>query len=289
MTRKGNARNAVNVRCREFEVPTAGIGTNREGSMSHTLAIVQLNLETESGESLRIFDGNGVTFDPPACILRSTGDDGESPRQRTSCALMLAMNALRGVVHSQVLSIIREAHDACLNTRRPFSVRSECVVHNITSKDVADIETTSYRFQWERDGEFAPAISNTVHMLFNSTSPDVSFRVIEKIRPGDIIILSSVEQQQDLEMVDVMEPDSMHALIDLLDMDHVLTTLFGNDGPSRRMTTLLVIRPVSGWVRVRRIIRMRTIVIFWLFSTVSLMAPGGTARERDRNAYEMDV
>ena len=49
----------------------------------------------------------------------------------------------------------------------------------------------------------------------------------------------------------------------------------------------LVLQP-RGWARVRHVLRVRSIVVYWLGLTETLMAPGGSARKRDRDAYEAE-
>jgi hypothetical protein len=49
----------------------------------------------------------------------------------------------------------------------------------------------------------------------------------------------------------------------------------------------LVLQP-RGWGRVRHVLRVRSIVVYWLFLTETLMAPGGSARKRDRDVYEAE-
>ena len=48
----------------------------------------------------------------------------------------------------------------------------------------------------------------------------------------------------------------------------------------------LLLRPVRGWERVRRRMRLFAFVAYWLRLTEKLMAPGGSARQRDLEEYE---
>lgn len=57
------------------------------------------------------------------------------------------------------------------------------------------------------------------------------------------------------------------------------------NGVVARVTLVLRLR---GWARVRHVFRVRSIVVYWLCLTEKLMAPGGSARKRDRSAYEAD-
>jgi hypothetical protein len=50
---------------------------------------------------------------------------------------------------------------------------------------------------------------------------------------------------------------------------------------------VLVLHP-RGWSRVRHVLRIRSIVVYWLSLTEKLMAPGGSARKRDREEYEAE-
>ena len=56
-------------------------------------------------------------------------------------------------------------------------------------------------------------------------------------------------------------------------------------GVVARVTLVLQLR---GWARVRHVLRVRSIVVYWLCLTEKLMAPGGSARKRDRDAYEAE-
>jgi len=55
------------------------------------------------------------------------------------------------------------------------------------------------------------------------------------------------------------------------------------------LRAVLVMRPLRGWARVRRVLRVRAIVVYWLLQTEELMAPNGLARKRDRDAFEADL
>ena len=50
----------------------------------------------------------------------------------------------------------------------------------------------------------------------------------------------------------------------------------------------LRIRAMRLWARAREKLRARTVVLYWLGLTEHLMAPGGPAEARDREAYEQE-
>ena len=60
-----------------------------------------------------------------------------------------------------------------------------------------------------------------------------------------------------------------------------------DENPLRLHT--VVLRPQRGWMRVRHILRLRAIVVYWLFLTEKLMAPGGSARKKDYEAFDSDI
>lgn len=85
---------------------------------------------------------------------------------------------------------------------------------------------------------------------------EVPLRLIRRVTSGGLIIVAEFA---------IVEPD----------FDEVVA----------RVT--LVLQP-RGWARVRHVLRVRSIVVYWLCLTEKLMAPGGSARKRDRNAYEAE-
>lgn len=51
------------------------------------------------------------------------------------------------------------------------------------------------------------------------------------------------------------------------------------DIDAKIMSVFMVLRPHRGWARVRHVLRVRAIVVYWLFLTEKLMGPEGNARK----------
>jgi len=98
---------------------------------------------------------------------------------------------------------------------------------------------------------------------FISPSGDAPLRLIRRVKVGGLIIVADFV---------VREPNPFHDGVEW-------------QGVVARVT--LVLQP-RGWARVRHVLRVRSIVVYWLYLTEKLMAPGGSARKRDRDAYEAE-
>ena len=94
-------------------------------------------------------------------------------------------------------------------------------------------------------------------------SGDAPLRLIRRVKAGGLIIVADFV---------VRDPNPFHGGVEW-------------HGVVARVT--LVLQP-RGWARVRHVLRVRSIVVYWLCLTERLMAPGGSARKRDRDAYEAE-
>ena len=82
---------------------------------------------------------------------------------------------------------------------------------------------------------------------------------------------------------------SLHLLQNLRPCDVIVNTeLTRMDYAENVCRVFLILRPFCGWARVRHVLRVRAIVIYWLFLTENLMGPGGESHKRDFDAFERD-
>lgn len=234
----------------------------------------------------------------------------------TKSAFDIAARASATLCHGDdilVASAVSTAKDM-YTPKRWFSSNAWCRTYPVTEDDASEITSNVNHLAHLRNSHFFdddacpcdfvdfPEYTqcSLQQFLFNTDYPDTSYhsvvptmiRLIQNIRTGDIVVRSTIRHVPDWDFVNAMNYEKFLYLQRTMNHDDFCHHIFGDDDDKEcvvnNVSIVLVFRPLFGWARVRHVVRMRAIVIYWLFLTETLMAPGGAAQKRDRCAFESD-
>ena len=119
---------------------------------------------------------------------------------------------------------------------------------------------------------------------------NIMFRLMRNMRAGDVVVCANVRHDPTLERF--IQKVGVARFLEMRqnNMDDVWTAMEADwtidDVADKSTSVFMVLRPHRGWARVRHVLRVRAIVVYWLFLTEKLMGPGGSSRKRDWDAFE---
>ena len=120
---------------------------------------------------------------------------------------------------------------------------------------------------------------------------NINFRLMRNMRAGDVVVCANVRHDAVRERF--VQKVGVARFLEMVENDEVFTAMDAdpafNDLSDMSLTVFMVLRPHRGWARVRHVLRVRAIVVYWLFLTEKLMGPDGSTRKRDRDAFEADM
>jgi len=155
--------------------------------------------------------------------------------------------------------------------------------------DSEDIDDLTPAFE-DDDGESIFPIYQTgslLHTLFVDGS-NVRMSFVRDVHVGDVVIMAHLDFNERFVSIDRLGRDTVVRM----SQKELLRHMREDDNDASYMDgefhVGLLMRPLRGWARVRHVLRVRAIVVYWLLLTETLMAPNGSARKRDRNAFESD-
>lgn len=246
-------------------------------------------------------------------------DSVEDDSSCESCRVWDAFS--RAAYVAEVISnkeVVAEMYDRCDKLRTCwFSSRASYTSYAVTEYDVSEIrhnlnvmaslasvvpDICPCDLFVDLNGVFPLYGLDTLqHLLFNVDYPEnastmvvpTMVRIMQEMRAGDTVVQACIRHIPEWEHVDKIGPSRFVSMQESMSDHEFLRALFpaNEDEKSLTVTTmsvLLVQRPLRGWARARHVLRMRSIIIYWLFLTEHSMGPGGEARKRDRKAFESE-
>jgi len=289
--------------------------------MTHMMIATQLsyNIKDVDEDQTYVYDAHGMVCDVAKCL---------SSPNLTCCTWCSTAKAIKigkivSAVHTSCNDVfhVSTLNDDYITMTVPqgmglalskctgskwLSTKASCTSFVVTSDDAEEMAENRRRVRAWADSadidDFTPAFEDDdgesifpayqtgslLHALFVDGS-NVRMGVVRDVHVGDIVVMAHFNFDEKFESIDRVGRDTFLRMQESK-QEELLIDSINSDASSMdgEFNVVLVMRPLRGWSRVRHVIRVRAIVVYWLFLTETLMAPNGGAHKRDRDAFEAD-